>query len=145
MNDKKSTYSGVEGEPSTITYSKNLLTENDFSFLTDFLVKKIDKENGKRRKLTATIESNTKQAIYEGLMKHFPDDFEIDFYFASFNHKYFLTDKGHLFSITPFFRGHTNEEKQTLALAQKKFDAIAKWHDIDKLKKDENKMAKEIL
>ena len=132
MDIIKSTYSGVEGELSTITYSKNDLMED---FLSS-LVKKIDKEEKKRKKVTHNIERNDKKAIYEALNAHFSDDFDLDFTFAHFSKKYFVTDKSVLFSITPFFRGFKTEEKTSLIKAQKKYEEVKGQFDIEKVKKD---------
>lgn len=139
------TYSGVRASAPTITYPISTNKEIDLSVFSDFLTKKIKKEQKKRDKITVTIEQNTKQAIYQALQDNFADDFDLDFRFPSFSSKYFLTDKEILFSITPFFRAYNKEEKIELSHAQKKVDDLKNRHNIDNLKVPNEPMAKQIL
>lgn len=82
------------------------------------------------------------------MSEHFTDDFDLTFYFAPFNQKYFVTDKGVLFSVTPFLRGYNNNE-----LVELKNSSLRLWKakggntpfNLEKLKASDDLLNKQIL
>lgn len=103
------------------------------------------RKQGKRNKNCKAIQQNTRQAISEALSEHFTDDFDLTFYFAPFNQKYFVTDKGVLFSITPFLRGYNNIDLVELRQASKQISRLKKRFDLDKVKASDDFLSKQIL
>lgn len=79
------------------------------------------------------------------MSEHFTDDFDLTFYFAPFNQKYFVTDKGVLFSITPFLRGYNNIDLVELRQASKQISRLKKRFDLDKVKASDDFLSKQIL
>ena len=106
---------------------------------------RIKKEKGKRDKSCKAIQQNTRQAISEALNEHFTDDFDTTFYFAPLNQKYFVTDKGVLFSVTPFLRGYSNIDLVELRQASKQISRLKKRFDLDKVKASDDLLSKQIL
>lgn len=103
------------------------------------------RKQGKRNKNCKAIQQNTRQAISEALSEHFTDDFDTTFYFAPFNQKYFVTDKGVLFSVTPFLRGYNNIDLVELRQASKRISRLKKHLDLDKVKASDDFLSKQIL
>lgn len=103
------------------------------------------RKQGKRNKNCKAIQQNTRQAISEALSEHFTDDFDTTFYFAPFNQKYFVTDKGVLFSVTPFLRGYSNIDLVELRQASKRISRLKKRFDLDKVKASDDFLSKQIL
>ena len=79
------------------------------------------------------------------MSEHFTDDFDTTFYFAPFNQKYFVTDKGVLFSVTPFLRGYSNIDLVELRQASKRISRLKKHLDLDKVKASDDEISKQIL
>ena len=79
------------------------------------------------------------------MSEHFTDDFDLTFYFAPFNQKYFVTDKEVLFSVTPFLRGYSNIDLVELRQASKQISRLQKRFDLDKVKASDDEISKQIL
>ena len=114
------------------------ITQFSLDEITAAVLRKIDKESGRRNYNEVTLPNESRDTIISTINKHFGFAINENFVFCPCSKKYLVTDKGYLFSIAHYTRGYYNEEKSRIRNAWKEYERHQPWlFNLDELDDDD--------